>query len=427
MGIQSRLRHDATPYLSLIMVSVVVSRLLESFWPGVEVLHGQGAAIAFQLAVVPGILALWLLFRPAPSRRKYLNLVMCVLAANFLFLFALGAVRGESWSYIAAVLPISVGLIWIKPPSYNAIINSTNAFCAALISVGIIYQTSVYLGLVQDREYLAHRYFGFAATDFFYWRWEGPFGNVNLAGPVGAFLLVYGLTRSSWWRSVLVIWGAIFIIASESRGAIFAATVGVLTWVLCRERLAGWAWSVRSKAAIAAVVIVGLLSSVFLLDPTMNHRQEIWTDYLRLWIDSPWLGLEQMRLETALQSENVLLKGLTGESLYFKGMDGHSLYVDTLTRFGVAGLALTLSAIALVFVLSWKAYRKGMSTGLVIILAFAAGSASDVLTSWIYLSFLLLPLIIAALLSAAWLQECESRSRSVDPALSKQEPVVINA
>jgi hypothetical protein len=144
-------------------------------------------------------------------------------------------------------------------------------------------------------------------------------------------------------------------------------------------------------------------------------------------MDSPWLGLEQIRLETALQSENVLLKGLTGESLYFKGMDGHSLYVDTLTRFGVAGLALTLLAIVLVVVLAWKAYRKGMSTGLVIILTFAAGSLSDVLTSWIYLSFLLLPLLIAALLSAAWLQESDSRSSTLIPATSEQEVIAVKA
>ena len=427
MGIQSRLRHDATPYHSLIMVSIVVSRLLQACWPDAVVFKAQSPATMFQLAAVPVILLLWLIFRATKTPRKYLHLVLCALAGNFVFLFILGAVRGESWSYVAAMMPVTIAMVWIKPPTYRAVIRSTNAFCVSLIGAAVIYQASVYLGVVESRNYLEHRFLSLAAVDFLRWRWEGPFGNVNFAGPAGAFLLVYGVTRFGRWRVVLMVVGGIFLVASECRGAILGASVGLLTWLLTKERFCGWKWNARTKVLIASAGILSSLSSFLILDPTLNHRTEIWGDYLRLWAESPWFGFERLRLDTALQSGNVLLKDLVGQSLYFPGMEGHSLYVDTLTRFGAAGLLLALFAIAVILVLSWKAYRKGMATGLIVAITFTVSSLSDVLSSWLYLSFLLLPLVIAALLSATWLQECESRSRSADPALSKQEPVVINA
>jgi hypothetical protein len=427
MGIRSRLRHDATPYLSVIMISIVVSRLLQACWPDAVVFKAQSPATMFQLAAVPVVVLLWLIFRAAKTPRKYLHLVLFALAGNFVFLFVLGAVRGESWSYVAALMPVTIALLWIKPPTYRAVIHSTNAFCISLIGAAVIYQAFVYLGVVESRNYLEHRFLGLAAVDFLRWRWEGPFGNVNFAGPAGAFLFVYGVTRFGWWRVTLMVVGGIFLVASECRGAMLGASVGLLTWLLSRDRLAGWKWNTRSKAVIASTGIVSLLSSFLIFDSTLNHRTEIWGDFLRLWVESPWFGFERLRLDTALQSGDVLLKDLAGQSLYFPGMEGHSLYVDTLTRFGAAGLLMGLFAIAVILVLCWKAYRKGMATGLIVALTFTVASLSDVLSSWLYLSFLILPLVIAALLSATWLQECESKGQSASSAPGKQETVAINA
>jgi O-antigen ligase len=392
------LRTDATAYLSLVFVSIVISRMFQYFWPNVDFLKGQNPATTIQLVLIPVIVVIWVLYRPTKRRNPYLNIFLFALAASFLFQFSLGALRGELWSYVALLLPFTIVLLWIKPPSYRAVIRSTDVFCLALVGIAILSQIASGLGIVESRSYVEHRYFGLANFDLFQWRWEGPFGGVNFAGPAGAFLLVYGLTRFNLWRLFLVLSGGVFIIASESRGAFIGAAVGLLAWLIFREKLFGLTMSAMLKAVIGVSGFVLMIGGITLVDPTFNGRQQIWSDYLRLWTDSPLFGIPEGQLSAALTSGDVIFSGLTG----------HNLFIDTVTRSGVIGLALTFLAIAVVFVLAWKAYRRGMATGLIIAVTFIAGSMSESLTSWIYLSFLLVPLVIAALLSATWLEEREA-------------------
>ena len=395
------LRTDATAYLSLVFVSIVISRMFQYFWPNVDFLKGQNPATTIQLVLIPVFVVIWVLYRPTERRNPYLKIFLFALAANFLFQFSLGALRGELWNYVALTMLVAIILLWLKPPSFRAVVTSTNVFCLALVGIAVISQVSVFLGIVEARNYVEHRYFGLANIELFHWRWEGPFGNVNFAGPVGAFLLVYGLTRFHWWRLFLVLSGGLFIIASESRGAFIGAAVGLLAWLICRERVFGWTLSALPKAVIGVSGVVLMIGGITLLDPTINGRQQIWSDYLRLWSDSPLFGISEEQLNAALTSGDVIFSGLTG----------HNLFIDTVTRSGVIGLSLTLLAVTVVFALAWKAYRRGMATGLIIAVTFIAGSMSETLTSWIYLSILLAPMVIAALLSAAWLEERDSLTR----------------
>lgn len=392
--VQRTLRTDTTVYLSIIFVSIAVSRMLQSLWPLPPILKGQNAAVTFQLALLVLAFMAWLMLRSEKEDRSYLHPFLIVLSVCCMFHFILILSRGELWSYVFVVVPVTIVLVWLKPPSFRELVNATNVFCVALVVIAVLTQALVRLGLVQSRNYVEHRYFGLANLELFRWRWEGPFGGVNYSGPVGAFLLVYGLTRSGWLRAVLVVSGATFMLASESRGAYLAAAVGVLTWVLCRDQLLGWSWSSRARVAIASVAVLCMVSISLMLDPSLNGRLEIWGDYIRLWTSAPLLGVGQSQLDAALKSGSVI----------FSGETGHSLWVDELARAGFVGVALTLAVISVALVLAVKAQRRGMGTGLVMLLAFCAGGLSELLVSWLYLSVLLLPLFISGLLSATWLQ-----------------------
>lgn len=389
------IRDKASGYLSLLVVTVVIARMLQYFWPNSAILEGQNPAVVFTLLSLVLILLLWSFYRAPRKASRNLAFFLALLAAAFAYEFLLGLSRDELWSYTAVVVPVALILLWLKPPSFPSVVTAMNTFCISLVGVAVIAQCAAGAGLVASRNYVEHRYFYFNQVDLLHWRWEGPFGNVNYSGPIGAYLLVYGLTRRGGLRVFLMSSGAIFMLASESRSAFFAAVVGVLVWLLCKPRIGRFALNpvAKSVAAVFVLALVALL--IALLDPTINGRSEIWRDYLHVWIRTPLLGVGEGGIAEAMGSGQII----------FSGETGHSLFIDTLSRSGILGFIFTVLVVGTVIALGWKAHRRGMSIGLILSMTFLAASLGELLTSWLYLSVLLLPLVLAGLMSGTWLAE----------------------
>ncbi len=387
------LRESATGYLALLFAGIAIGQLLQYFWPTTAFFKGQNPAIILQLLLIPPAVALWIVFRNPERRSRSLSIFLGLLLGNFALQMALLLVRGEFWNYTAALLPIALALIWLKPPTFRAVMQASDIFAWAIIGICLVAQLAVRLDLVVSRNYFNHRYFEIAQWLGVPWRWEGPFGSVNWSGPIGAYLLVYGLSRPRGRRLIFTVSGVLIMLASESRGGFAAAAVGVCTYLLCRPRIGAFTWSpVRRIVAIGGIIIVFAVS-VALFDPTLNGRSSIWSSYWDFWQNTPALGANQLTIDAALASGQ----------LNAAGIHSHNLLVEVLARSGLIGLLATLALLVAGAVIVWRANRAGMAMGLALFAAFVAASMAEVFTSWIYLSVQVLPMLIAVLAGAAWL------------------------
>ncbi|WP_083141962.1 O-antigen ligase family protein [Mycolicibacterium parafortuitum] len=170
----------------------------------------------------------------------------------------------------------------------------------------------------------------------FGWELAGPFGQSNALGMycAVAFSLV-PLIGQNRWRAVCASILLATIVASASRTALVAVAVVVLWWLICRLRsvisirLAG---TVLAGTALAAAMVIPLLR----WSPgSFTERAFIWAGGLELWRDAPVVGsgYNWFLQHGQEQAEIVLWAGMG---------TGHNIHIDTLIKFGLAGLAFLL-------------------------------------------------------------------------------------
>ena len=167
----------------------------------------------------------------------------------------------------------------------------------------------------------------------FGWELAGPFGQSNALGMYCAIgFSMVPLVVGYRWRvacgSILLV----TIVASASRTALIAVTFVVLWWLFCRIRPF---LSIRSVGTALAGTALATAFVIPLLDwppDSFTERVYIWLGGLDLWRQSPVVGSGYNWFLTHGQSE--------AETVLWAGMGtGHNILIDTLIKFGLAGLA----------------------------------------------------------------------------------------
>ena len=96
-------------------------------------------------------------------------------------------------------------------------------------------------------------------------RWEGPFGNVNYAGPIGSFLVVFGLMRPGCRRVLFVAAGDVIILMSDSRIAILSCAVGIAVLIAVAPKLGAFRTPLFLRIAAPLSVCIAFAGYVLLI------------------------------------------------------------------------------------------------------------------------------------------------------------------
>jgi len=182
------------------------------------------------------------------------------------------------------------------------------------------------------------------------WELAGPFGHSNVLGNYCAVAftllpLIVGLR----WR---VLCGSILLAAislSASRTALIAASLVLLFWALCRIQSVV---SVRTFGTVLASLSLTSMAVVPFLNwhPTsFTGRAEVWAESLHIWQQAPLVGVgfNWYLIEAQVASE-ITVWAFVGT--------GHNLVIDTLTRYGLAGLAV-LAPMWIIAIVATRALR----------------------------------------------------------------------
>ena len=388
-------RNTGAPYLSALLLTVVVSQFAQYLWPTTAIFKGQNPGVVIDFVGFGIAVLLWWCYRPNDSWPPEFAWLIGAWAALWVVTIGLSVFHGDLFNVTAIlVLPI-LAMIWLKKPSLPAIFTAGDLFAVCLIAIAVASQL---LDLVDIK---ALHYEGWNRWPLLteitgpIGRWEGPFGNVNYAGPIGVFLLVFGLLRPSWRRILYVVTGAVIILISDSRSAVFACAVGIAALIAFAPRLGTWHTPIWLRIAAPVSVIASFAGYIFAIDPTLNLRTPVWETFLSQWTTSPITGVGATGIQAAINDG----------TLQSWANHGHSLAIDPLTRYGIIGLLAVAAVVVATGIISSKAARTGFAAPVVLFATFVAGGISEDLVDWRYLGVQAVPFLLAGLIGAAWLAE----------------------
>ncbi len=321
---------------------------------------------------------LWLKYRPTCTWTANFNLFFLFIGATWVSVTVLSFTQGSPFDVSLLGVPLVLVMIWAKPVPLGVVLRAIDLWAMSIVGLSVTYLVLQWAEFVVTSGPLGDPYlrrweivtpFGTIIE-----RWAGPFGNVNFSGPLGAVILVYGITRSGIVRRVSVVGGLLILVLSESRSAFGAAIVGVATLILIRLTEVRGRHRILSTglAAVTALPLVGL----FLLDTDLNGRLPIWADYLKAWWEQPILGLRNSG-------------GIGGI--------GHNVFIDTAYQFGLVGLIPMLCAFAVLSIMAARTLRYGPAYALPMVATLIVGFSMDRLIDLRYLTPQIIPLLIVAL------------------------------
>lgn len=171
------------------------------------------------------------------------------------------------------------------------------------------------------------------------WELAGPFGHANVLGMYCA--VAFALTPLITDRRWRLLTGSILfvtLVASASRTALIAAGLVVLWWLIC------WFKSHIPTRLVGTVLVSVIATAMFVFpfihwDPrAFTDRAHVWAESVRVWQDSPIVGLGvNWFLDDAQAVGNIAKWAFVGT--------GHNMVVDTLVKSGLLGIAVLVPLI----------------------------------------------------------------------------------
>ena len=412
--IQARLRHSlrasGSPYLATLFITVVLAQLAQYLWPTEVLVKGQPAAVVINFVGFGVAFALWWLYRPRDSWPRAFAWVMGAWALLWVVVVALSVLHGDLFTLTAFLVPVGLVMIWLKKPSLRDTFCAGDAFTYGLIGIAVASQALDLFGIrASDFEgwsripgqtqlvEFAYRNFGAILGDYSgpLARWMGPFGNVNYAGPIGAFIFVYGLLRSGRRRMLFVAAGALIVVLSDSRTSMLSCAAGVAALIAIAPRLGAFRTPVWLRIAAPAAAAVAFIVYIMVIDPTLNQRTPVWEVFFALWNSSPVTGVGATGIQAVID----------GGALDSWANHGHSILIDPLARYGLVGVAAVMLVILATGVVVTRAARVGFAAAAVLYATCLADGFSEDLVDWRYLGLQAVPLLLSGLLGAAWLTQ----------------------
>jgi O-antigen ligase len=389
---------DRALYLWAALATPPIAQFAHYLDPTTPLFKGHAAGVIFALVGLLLGVILWIPFRQSVTWPRLSIYALVLILMAWVYAVLRVQLGGYTFDLTAFCVPVVVLLIMIKPPNRRDVVGASLLFSYLLIASAMASLALDSAGLVGSgfdaamTGYSRIPFIGhFFAIDT---RWQGPFGNVNYAGPVGAFLIVYGATVKSWHRVILITCGVGIVLLSQARGAMFAMVAGLVVLLAYSPSITRLSRPWLARLLIFAGFVLAGTSYVGLFDKTLGGRTDVWRDYLGLWKESPWIGVGDGGV-----TKYVI--GGDGGTSSLRHVHGHSVFIDILARDGVLMLALFIVALICTAIVAFQAAQIRQPVGLAILVFVIVAGLAETVYSMGYLSVNLVPLFIALFLSSS--------------------------
>ncbi len=393
---------DRAIYLWAALATPPIAQFAHYLDPTTPLFKAHAAGVIFALAGLLVAVSLWIPFRRSVTWPRVSIYAMVLILVAWVYAVLRVQFGGYTFDLTAFCVPVVVMLTMIKPPNRRDVVGASLLFSYLLIASAMASLALDSAGLVRSGfDAAANGYSRIPFIGHFFaidTRWEGPFGNVNYAGPVGAFLIVYGATLKSWHRVILITCGGGIVLLSQARGAIYALVAGLLILLAYSTSIQRLRRPWAARLVIFGGFILAGATYIGLADSTMSGRTGVWIDFLTLWKSSPWTGVGDGGIFRYVAEGGV---GTT----FPRHFHGHSVYLDTLTRGGVLLIVLLLAFTICIGIVGFRAANLGRPASLALLVLVVVGGLAETVYSIAYLSIHLVPLLIALMLGSTALSK----------------------
>jgi O-antigen ligase len=384
-------------YLDVALVTPVIAAFAAYGMGGNPLWRGQSAAIWISIIGCVVSFLLWLPFRPTQTNTTLGSAALVAVLLVWTLQTCLILVNGSVFNISTFAFPMVIAQVLMKPPGFKSAQRSCINMSFALVAIGVMAVVLTSTGLATDsfdpgrtgpnRIPILTDLLGISG------RWEGPYGNVNYAAPVGGFLLIFSLGLRGVNRLVLGISGLVVLLLAQGRTALLATIAAVLAFILAKpRRTIGRSLGRPLRWLVVIGITVAAALAIRITDPTFSGRTGVWRDYFELWLSNPVRGVGQRGIE------NYLASGGTYSEVALN--HGHSIFLDTLARYGLVLMIPGLILMILVICLGVRSIRVEGTTVLAIGVFAVCSGIAETTISWNYLSLTTLPLIVAVILGA---------------------------
>jgi len=404
-------------YLDAALVTPVVAAFAVYGMGSDPLWRGQSAAIWISIIGCVFSFLLWLPFRPTQTNTGLGSAALVALLFVWTLQTCLILATGSVFNLSTFAFPMVITQVLLKPPGFKSAQRSCINMSFALIAIGVMAVVLTSTGLATDsfdpgrtgpnRIPILTDLLGISG------RWEGPYGNVNYAAPIGGFLLILSLGLRGVNRMVLGISGMAVLLLSQGRTALLATIAAVLAFILAKpRRTIGRSFGRPMRWLIVVGIAVAAFVSIRITDPTFSGRTGVWRDYFELWLSNPVRGVGQQGIESYLVSGGTYSEVALNH--------GHSIFLDTLARYGLVLMIPALIMMILVISLGVRSIRaEGTAVLAIAVFAVCSGIAETTI-SWNYLSLTTLPLMVAVILGACATTTARSQPFSKVQTLSNR-------
>ncbi len=399
-------------YLWLAFAASPLTILINSMAPFEPTFKAQNLAVIFGLLTAALVVILWIPCRSESRMTGTLKVFLWLIVAAWGLQIIASAFDGYFFNHTTYFVPLLLILIYLKPPTKSDFIIAGLVLGYSLVFILLV--TLIFGGQVGIPNGFDTPESGDSTripfiTDFLGidGRWGGPFGSVNISSAAGSLLVMLSLYYRGWHKGLFLFTGLLTLFLGQARTSAFALLFGLMIFVfwsspflrLKFHNLIRWI-SIISAMALTAFYIA-------LVDPTFNYRTPTWDFYWGLIQGSPWTGVGNSGVSSAvIQVNEADLPGPIFDH-------GHSIYVDGFARYGIPWLLITLAIFSVAFFITWVA-RRGYFTskGLAMVtFVFLAGSTETVF-SWSYATIYMLALLFCVFLASNIQGHSGSQSKS---------------
>lgn len=334
-------------WLWIALTAVPVSQIIQTATGGRAYLGFQPSSVVAFLALATLTLILAVPFRPTQEWGRISSGALALLIAVAVLQLLFTQIHGELFALSALMTPPLLAALLFKPPSRKDALIGVQLVAIGFVLIAGIWLFLDFFGLVSSGFQVQRT--GLSRLpiiqEFINARWEGPFGNVNYAGPVGAFVLFIGLVSHRSMRVALIIGGGCILLLSQSRTAILGLACAIAVVALFGYKNGHFRFRLATRIGVILAVVASIGAYIYRFDPTLGLRTDVWRDFLILWSSKPLSGVGDSGIQSYMEGPRMFAE--------YPPSHAHNVLLDTASR---DGLVVALCALTAIVVLGIAAY-----------------------------------------------------------------------
>ena len=382
-------------YLWVLFLIPATSRFGHYLAPNEPVFKGHDYGILSALFLTLVAAALWIPYSRHGSWPKSVVAFFVIAAIAWAYQVVRIQLDDSLFNLTVVVVPVALLLVALKRTAHKELWIGLWLLGYSLLAISfasLVFGTTGFLPDGFEVSDGGGSRFGLLA-DIGLTRWGGPFGSVNYAAPIGGLLVVIGIAGHRRLGLPLIVGGLAILVLSQGRTALFAMIAAVTVQILWSQRLASYRHIKRLRVMVVSVFIVGTLSYILILDPTLSYRTYLWSDYAAMFDDSPLFGVGDsgIRAHVAEQAQ------VPGSLLHDHA---HSVILDAYVRFGAVLAIFGITLYVLALRASIRAVSRVGSTPLALVVFVIVAGVTETIYAWAHWSVYLVALTWAVMVSA---------------------------